>query len=401
MVAGCVILTRQLTGTRTAALAGIVAIVLPRTTSMATEARSYALGAAAAVWLTVLLVRLLRVRASRRARFAYSVAAAASLYLFLYLGLLLLVHAAYVALVHRERMRRWLAATAWALLFALPIIAVGLLQRDQISFLSRRHYATAANVLVRQWFGSAPVAVIGWAMVIAAVAWGALAVTGRRRGDPQRLALTLLAGLWLVGPTALLLAVNAVGMPAYNVRYLTFSTPAAVVLIALGITAAAELVHREWRRGLTVGILLALVAAAAPVYVSQRLPYSKDGGSDLRDVAAYIDTHAEAGSLIVFDQTTKPSRDPRLALNLYPDDFHAVQDIALVRPAAARAGLWDEVMPNRDALAQTAHGADIWAVELSVGSKTPDDITVLESIGYTVVTADLLHRTTVYHLAKG
>lgn len=77
MVTGVVIVARDYLPVSVAASAGIVAIVLPRATYMATEARSYAMSAAVAVWLTLLLSRALGSSAKRRVWIGYAVAAAA------------------------------------------------------------------------------------------------------------------------------------------------------------------------------------------------------------------------------------------------------------------------------------------------------------------------------------
>lgn len=401
MVAGTVVLAREFVGARVAVWAGVVAIVLPRTTFMAAEARSYALGSAAAVWAAVLLVRLLRrPGASRRAWLAYAVVIAACTYVFLYLGLLLVVHGAYVALRHRTELRRWAAAAGLALVFSIPILVVGYHERRQIRFLERRHYATAAHVLTKQWFGYPLLAVVGWMLMAAAIAWLVYAARRRTSGRTGRVSLTVLAALWVVLPTAALLIVDATISPVYNVRYLSFGTPAVAILIALGVWAAAGVVA-DRRRALTaVAILGAVVVLSAPAYVGQRTPWAKDGGSDLRDVADYVRANATAGGAVVFDQSTKPSRDPRLALDLYPDAFAGLRDVALATPYGDRARLWDRTVPNAQATASATQSPDIWAVELTQGSAVPADVALLEDLGYEVASAHVIHRSTVYHLVR-
>jgi mannosyltransferase len=401
MVAGTVVLAREFVGARVAVWAGVVAIVLPRTTFMAAEARSYALGSAAAVWAAVLLVRLLRrPGASRRAWLAYAVVIAACTYVFLYLGLLLVVHGAYVALRHRTELRRWAAAAGLALVFSIPILVAGYHERRQIRFLEHRHYATAAHVLTKQWFGYPLLAVVGWMLMAGAIAWLVYAARRRTPGRAGRVSLTVLAALWVVLPTAALLIVDATISPVYNVRYLSFGTPAVAIMIALGVSAAAGVVA-DRRRALTaVAILGAVVVLSAPAYVGQRTPWAKDGGSDLRGVADYVRANATAGDAVVFDETTKPSRDPRLALDLYPDAFAGLRDVALATPYGDRARLWDRTVPNAQAAASATQSPDIWAVELTRGSAVPTDVALLEDLGYEVASAHVIHRSTVYHLVR-
>jgi len=398
MVAGTVVLARGFVGTRIAVIAGIVAAVLPRDTYMAGEARSYAIGAAAAVWITLLLVRAMRSDASRWLWLAYGVACAGAMYLFLDLGLLLVVHGIVVALLSRAWLGMWARAAGLALLLAVPILVVGAIQREQIGFLVRRRYATTANVLTKQWFGYPLLAVIAWLLILTAVAWLILALMGRRpRG--ARMRLTVLALSWLVAPTVLLLIGNALLSPMYNIRYLSFCTPAAAVLVALGIAAIGEAVAPHRQLALTAVIATGLVAASIPVYIGQRTPWAKDGGSDWRAVSEYVQQNA-SGGVVLFDQTTKPSRDPRLALDIYPSAFAAVDDVALETPSVDRPRLWDRVADNADVASQITGASQAWAVEARHGTATPPDVALLEALGYHVETAVLIHRTTVYHLSK-
>ncbi|GAA5096269.1 glycosyltransferase family 39 protein [Microbacterium yannicii] len=398
MVAGTVVLARRFVGTRIAVIAGIIAAVLPRATYMAGETRSYAIGAAAAVWITVLLVRTVRPDASRRLWLVYGLACAAAMYLFLYLGLVLVVHGIVVALLSRARWRMWARAAGFALLLAVPILVVGAIQREQIGFLARRHYATAANILTKQWFGYPLLAVAAWLLILTAAAWLILALVGRRPLG-ARMRLTVLTLTWLVAPTVLLLIGNALLAPMYNVRYLSFCAPAAAVLVALGIATIGETVVSHWRPALTAVIATALVAASIPVYIGQRAPWAKDGGSDWRAVAEYVQRNA-SGGVVLFDQTTKPSRDPRLALDIYPRAFAALDDIALEAPFVARTRLWDRVADNADVTSEITGASQAWAVEARHGTATPPDVALLEGLDYHVESAVLIHRITVYHLSK-
>ena len=400
MVAGTVLLVREFAGERVAVIAGVVAIVLPRTTSMATEARSYAMGAAAAVWLTVLLIRLLRRRAGLGGWVGYAVAAAGCVYLFLYLGLILVVHGLYVAVVHRDRIRAWLGSCGVALVLALPIIALGYHQRSQIAFLARRDYATVRNVLVSQWFGTTLVAIVGWLLIAAAVVAFILAAARRGVSLPPAQRLAGLALSWLALPTAFLLLGNATLSPMYNVRYLSFCVPAAAILIALGVEAIGARLARPVRGLIPVALIAVLIVACLPVYASQRTPWAKDGGSDWNTVAAYVSAHATAGDAVIFDQATKPSRDPRIMLSLYPTGFTGLRDVALTVPYAERTQLWDAVVPNADAVAADPTLTSVWAVELPATTGQPADIAMLLHHGFTLDTAQRINRTTVYHLTK-
>lgn len=394
-VAGTVMLAGRLAGRRVALVAGIVATVLPRTMYMATEARAYSMSAAIAVWATVLLVDLLRRDKARWGWVGYAAVMAVGNYVFLYLGLLLAVHGLFVVVFHRDRLLRWLLAAVGSLLLSLPIIVIGYLERGQIGFLARRNYATAWNVYSTQWFDPLSAA-FGWALILLATMGMILAL--RRPAESDRRHLTVLVLIWLALPTTVLLVGNALVSPMYNIRYLSFCVPAAAVLIALGIRTLVRALPSRGR--LLAGILatVVIVGVTVPSYVVQRGPYAKDNGSDWRDVAAYVGENAAPGDAIVFDQKTKPSRNPRLMVSLYPEQFEGLDDAALVAPFETQSHLWDKVVPN-DTLTAEDLGPVVWAVELTWDDeKVPADIAYLQSLGYEVVSSTLISRDRVYRL---
>lgn len=395
-IAGTVALGWELFGSRVAVFAGVAAMVLPELTRMAIEARSYALGMAAAVWLTWLLVRLVRRGESRKRMWAiYALGTGISVTLFLYVGLMVVVHLAVIigARPSRQTVRAWLESLVVAGIVALPLVLVALTQQHQIAFLAHRQYATFANVIVRQWFRAWYVAVIGWALILV----GAVAAVLRGRGATRRNA--VIVWTWLAVPTALLLAGNAWLHPMYNMRYVAFCVPAVALAIGIGIDALSGAARtRRGNRVIAVSLVLALIVACVPSFLAQRTPYSKDGGSDLRQIANAVREHAAAGDAIVFDESVKPRRKPRLALDLYPDAFTDIDDIALIAPAADGPSLWDRVSPLDTIGATIASHPVVWAVEAKHSSST--DLAILAGLGYEVIDTITLHRTVLYELVK-
>jgi mannosyltransferase len=399
--AGTVVVGRRLAGPTTGILAGCVLAVLPVVTRLGMEARSYAFTMAAAVWLTVWCIALVRRRESRWwAWAAFAVAFAASLYLFVYLALMAVVQVA-VLVVHRApraTMLRWLAASSAAAVLALPIVVAGRSQRGQLAFLARRDYATAESVVVGQWFGSSWwFAAAVWMLIAVAVATALL--VPRMRSARQ---VVVVAAVWLTVPTAAILMGNAVLGPMYNMRYLSFSAPAVALLAAVGLRGLAALASLRVSRpdlGRVVPLIgLALVVVAAvPGYVAQRGPFAKDHGADFRQVAEAVSANATAGDAIVFDQATKPSRRPRLSLDLYPEQFAGLDDVGLKRPLASRAWLWDAVAPLPAVTGRLQSHTRVWAVE-SGGDMA--DVAELRSIGYSVERVIPVHRTIIYELVK-
>jgi mannosyltransferase len=427
VAAGTVVLATRWFDARVGLVAGIVVALLPRTTAMAIEARSYALGAALAVWLTVACTELIRRRvASAWWWVGYGAGLALSTTLFVYLLLLVPVHLAALAVSRAPRgtWLRWGLGAAVAVVGSWPIVAAASAQRHQLRFLAERDYASADGVIVRQWFESPPVAVVAWTLVVVGIV-ATIAAVRRGRRFPVGFVPSL---AWIAVPTAALLLADAFIAPTYSPRYLSFAVPAVARLVAVGVAStitalehvvggrAARAADRvDGSRGVGAAAsarLLAGVVAGAlalsvlvPVYLHQRTEWAKDGGSDLRAVAEYVQQHARPGDAIVFDRTTKPSRRPRLALHLYPRAFEGLRDVALRTPYDERAGIWDTTWP----VALVAPALDertVWALELpsappDAASAVPDDVRALEESGYRVVDAHLVHRTVVYRLEKG
>ncbi len=393
--AGTVVLGTRLAGRTTGIIAGTVFAVLPIVTYFGVEARSYAFAIAASVWLIVFLISLVRNEERRWTRWAwFAVAFAAAIHLFVYLVLLAAVGLVVVMVYRPTRavVLRWLVASAGALVIALPFILVCVSQRGQVAFLARRNYATAESVLAGQWFGGTPwFAVVAWSLILAAVVTSVLVPSSRRA--------VLIAATWAAVPTAVILAGNAWVTPMYNLRYTSFCAPAVALLMAAGLRGLTLLAQRRaapWRWVPVAGIALVLLAAA-PGYVVQRTPFAKDDGADFRQVAELVAANAAPGDGIVFDAKTKPSQRPRLALNLYPDRFAGLDDVALRRPYTARAALWDSVFPIADVAAPANGHRRIWVVE-SRSHRT--DVDALLRLGFTVERSLPAHRTTIYELVK-
>jgi len=395
--AGTVMLGRQLLGGRAAIVAGLVFAVIPQVTMMGQEARSYAFGMAAAVWLSNWLVALVRRRElSLRTWALFGLAVAGCLYLFLYLALLALVHVAvFVAFKPGARMwRAWARSLVLAAVLAAPVVVFGLAQRGQIGFLARRNYATLESALVGQWFGSALFAVAAWALIVVGLV--AVIRSGRRAA--------LVLGVWVIAPTALLFLGNALITPMYNLRYVAFCTPAVALLMGFGVTALAALVRRRRRVVGATGwmlpalAILVVAALAAPVYLAQRGPYGKDGGSDLRQVADAIARNASPGDAVVFAEDIKPSQKPRLSIDLYPDRFAGLSDVALVTPFTARDQLWDVVHPLPEAAPALLEHDTVWAVERE--GRSLEDIAELQRLGFYPQQMIQVNRSVIYRMVR-
>lgn len=392
--AGIALLASRLGGRHVAVVSAAVYLVIPRVTYMGGESREYALSAACAVWLTVVLVHLVSSRDTRwSAWLGYAVLLAFSTYVFLYVALMVVVHAVILLSVTHDRrmLRRWLGGTALGIALAGPIIVFAIAERGQIAFLAHRTTVDFISFFVGQWFFSGYFAVAAWICIVCAlVAFGVRwwrhrsspaprAVAHETPAAPVAPSFAVVVVAWAAIPTGLLLTANIVHA-LYQARYVSFVVPAIAMLIGSGICLLA----RRWRSVVAVAVLAAI---AAPTYLHQRGPYGMPGGSDWSEVSATIAQNAHAGDAIVFTRGGSPSQNPRSAKYLYPKAYRGLDDVTLVTPHSRSTGIWDVTMPVSGAAARLAAGdGRVWLV-LHRGPGTPAhpaQLTGLEALGYTV-----------------
>ena len=411
MVAGVVVLGTRLAGARTGILAGIVAVVLPRVTYMGEEARSYAMSAACVVWLTVLLVSLIRSASpSRRRWILYAFGLAACAYVFLFSLLIVAAHGvAIFASSRRELRRRWLWALAGAVLLAIPVIGYGIAESRQIAFLASRDAAAPHTLVVTQWFGNNEFAILAWgivmaALVVAGVGWrkrrvamvatdSPVAADSLTTAEPH---LVLLAAMWLLGSMAILLGANAIHA-VYSSRYLSFAAPAAALLIGWLLAR----IRPAWIAGV---LAAALVGTAGISYAAERTPFAKND-SDWAQVAATIQAHAKPGQGILFDESTRPSRAPRLAMHGYPAAFVGLSDIALRSPWYDTTNWHDSTYPLSQVTQRLLAVRTVWLVEYrspGAGSVADTwDLATLANEGFHVQHRYQEHASVVIELTRG
>ncbi|KUI12088.1 hypothetical protein AU193_02720 [Mycobacterium sp. GA-1285] len=329
---GVVVLARRFASRTTAVCAGVVFAILPRVTWAGIEARSYALTAAAAVWLTVLL--LLAVRRNFRWLWGcYGLALVGSSLLNVFVVLMVLVHAVTLAAVPARRavVRRWVVTVAVVIAVVAPFLAFSRTQVAQVRWISPPGWHTVAEVLREQYFDHSLAFAISAGLV--------LALLGMRRFRPTdagvRSLLTMSAA-WIVLPTAALLLYSVWSEPLYYPRYLSYTSPAMALLLAVGITAIA-------RTRQTVAVVLTVLAVAAtPNYLlEQRGPYAKED-MDFSQVADVLTANASPGDCLVLDNTTNWAPGPIRPLTAArPEAYAALVDPGRGRRAADRNRLWD------------------------------------------------------------
>lgn len=397
LAAGVVVLGQRWFDTRTAILAGVLIPLIPRAGVLAIETRGYAIAAAAAVWVTVLLVRLVDRDSSRRGWALYAVAVAASGTLFLYLLLMPLVHLTWLLVrqVSGSVIRRWSASMLLAAVLAAPIVLVAQTQRGQVEFLAHRGYMSPSGWFVKPWFGHLPSA----ALLIPVLLIGVFAAVRGRRTTQGALPTIV----WLIVPGVTLVALDVFVSPTYNPRYLSFSLAAVALLLSTGVWAIIDFAGRFARSAGWAGagaLILAGALVLVPEFVHQRTPFAKDGGADGQAAAAEIAAHGVPGDTILFGTDTRPSRAPRLIYRLYPEAFTGLSDPQLIDPAEDTDGLWDRLVPVAD-VAASLGDRTVWLLESGSTGSADEDLAALRSAGFVQVSRTDIHRTIVFEFQKG
>lgn len=361
-VAACVVLARRLGGETLGLIAGAIALVLPRITWAGVEARSYSWVIAAAA-LTLILAHRAAGSGRRRDWIAYGAALAFASALFLYsatLAAAMLVAVAWAAPdgVRRARLKQAAIASAVAVVAVSPIAILAATQRDQVSWLQWPGWMIFPNVAVDQWFDHSYLfAAAAWLLVIvAAVLWW-------RRGvdptpapstpigvpaapadgaavSPTGLLLPLRCGLAAaLVPLAVILVISPV-VPSYVGRYVSFTVPGLVLILAVAVVTVARALPRPRAAGAVLVVLLAV--AAVPGYLWQHSPLSKPGGSDFTYAAQYIRDNAGPGDCVFFQvQPSWAWPSLRIAHDGLPGMFDGLTDMGNDGDRRTDGKLWD------------------------------------------------------------
>lgn len=352
--AGVVVLAKQLSTRTVAVCAGIVFAILPRTTWAGIEARSYALTAAAAVWLTVLLVTAVR-RNTAALWPLYALGLVLATLLNVFAVLMVLPHAVVIAVMAggRSTVVRWAVSSGVALAIVTPFLLFCRTQIAQVRWISPLTGQSAIEITRDQYFDhSVPFAVLAGLALLAP-----LVVRRFRPRDTGTGQLAIIAVGWIVLPTAVLVLYTVWQQPIYHARYLCYTSPAMALLLAVCIKAVAGTRER------VTAVLAACALAATPNYVfTQRGPYAKDG-MDFSQVADVVTAHAAPGDCLILDNTTAWKPGPIRPLTAArPAAFAKLVDPGRGQPAADRNRLWDAHVAIWDVADRVRQCTVLWTV---------------------------------------
>ncbi|ROP75819.1 mannosyltransferase [Frigoribacterium sp. PhB107] len=433
-------LTRILVNRRTAVVAGLLFVLLPRVTWMGGEGRSYALSALFAVALTLVLVVAARRTAedgharTRRSItlwwVGYALLAVVACAFFLYIALLVVGHAltmlvrvlrdrrdhaaersavdewartGAVAVVpasgatsvrsSRRALLGWFAGAGVAGLASLPLAWFIASQNSQVSWIERPSFSTLRGVLVTQWFqGNENFA------VFALVCAGATLVVLSLRLVPAARGFAEVVLPWMVVPTVGLVGVSLVVDPLYSPRYLTFGTPAIAMTMAVAIAAI------PWRRVIAL-VLLVAVVLTSPTYVEQRQPEAKDSSAwdQVADLVAGERAAEAPGTRegVVFGPVRRhPKATSRIIQDTYPEAFRGMSDFTLETPGYETDGLWETQYPLGDVLDRTDDLDVVWLITSDKQDWRPRVTEQLGSVGFTLDEEWGLTRTNVLKFTR-
>jgi mannosyltransferase len=346
--AGMVVLTRLIT-------------ILPCTLWSAVEARSYALTAALAVWLTVVLVI-----AARRRGVAmwglYALVLTLAIVTFIYLSTLVAAHV--VTLVALRQARRALfsliPAAGTGLILTSPVIALCVSQRKQLSWIGEMQTSYPRAVLLDQWFTGSWISAAACTVVVAC-GISVLVATKRDAAWPLAVAVP-----WFVIPTAGVLAYSAMYENIYLARHLAFTAPGVALLLGVCVTTLTA-----QRIRVTVLVLTVLALASLPAFAEQRKTDAKPGGGDYSAIAGTVAAQAKPGDCIAFD--TKSYEPLRAAAVAYPHAFANLHDVEAGMSGAYRAELLtQDLHPDSGKVAARLRSCSrLWAV---IGRATPSRV---------------------------
>lgn len=349
--AGVVVLGARLGGRRLGLVSGLLFVAVPQVTWAAVEARSFALSAAVAVWLTVLLLVAAAARPGRRviAWAAYGLVVVVAVLTLVYLAALVVAHAVTLAL-RRSSGRAWLGwavASAVGAAVTVPFALQVMDQAGQVAWIPPLSRHVVSAVAVDQWFDGATLFAAAAAVVVVA------GVVLRRDAMPGVLGTVL---PWLLVPTALLLSYSALVTPLYVPRYLAFTLPAVALLLGWAVCQVST------SRAVVVAVVAAFAVLAAPTYVAQRGTYAKPSGMDFTTVNRFAAGHVRAGDCVLFGSADWNPASQRLASDADPSAFAGARDIALGPRADEQAWLWDGDRPEAETAAELPGCDVLWYV---------------------------------------
>ena len=339
-------------------IAGLLFATAPQISLYAHDGRSYGIDAVLVICLTLVLHAALR-SPRRRIWIGYAALAVLMVVMHLFTLLALTAHAVTAAWYARHERRRaplvrFLVAAVAAVIVVSPFLVRAIRQGGTASWISPVTWGSVSNFMTSVAGGWISLAIAGVLLVVAVV----------RRSPVVPYTLPLLAI-----PPALIL-VYSVHQPLYVFRYILYTVPALMLLVASGAVELAGLVRRSLARqgagpravrlGPVVAAVLVAGLIAAAIPMQQAVRASDRGATDLRGQAAWLTKHKQPGDALVF--LTPSQREYKAS---YPTAYRGLYDVGEGRTPAQAANfagteVSDDVLVARLRSVERAFTIEYW-----------------------------------------
>ncbi|CAI9406259.1 glycosyltransferase family 39 protein [Aestuariimicrobium sp. T2.26MG-19.2B] len=378
-----------------ATVVAVLLALLPRTTWMAIEGRSWAIGSLVVLAATFALVKWVQNRRTS-ALVLHALLLAVGISMNIYVVFLVVAHGVSLLIqrLPRPSLVRWGVAVILAIGAAAPVVVAAGQQRGQLG--DRQPLGVigwARDVVVNQFaLGDTPggaatwvpqtlwavaavgFALVGWCLVLVATVRAVMESRSGAERSPSRQVLVW-ALPWVAIPPFLVLVASLVTQGnLYHPRYFAFTAPAFALAVASGLQSLGG--HRLSLRRARAVVAALLVVLSVPVQLSQRDTNSK-GGYDWSQVAAVVSSRSRAGDGVYFG-SNPPTRVVSLA---YPSAFGSLTDVTVVQTPAAEGSLDGEaVRLTPEVLQKTPRR--LWAIWSDRDRGEAADLSILVAAGY-------------------
>ncbi|HKD98390.1 MAG TPA: glycosyltransferase family 39 protein, partial [Micromonosporaceae bacterium] len=371
-------------------LAGLLYAGAPQISLYAHDARSYGFDSLVVISATYLFVRAMSSR-TRWTWLGYGVVVTVMVCFHAFTILLLVAHCVTVVWhAVRQRdwrpVRRWLATMVGVGAALTPLAYLSLEQSHLLSWVTPPTWGTVGNYFVLVSGGTLLIAPM-FALAVLAFRW-------RGTGNPAAPSVYQVAWPWLLIPPALLLAVSAWYAPYYVFRYVLYSLPALMLLVAAGLDKLRLRVGLPFRLHLGLPVAVALLVLMYPMQQTVRDP--NQGANDTRGEAAVLTEYKQPGDAILF---LLPGQ--RFFENSYPIAYAGLYDL-LLNQTQAETGTFSGTNVDDDTLRARLAGVDrVWAVKYWDWAKNRDADNIVIQERYNQLRAAGLRWTATIHFRGG
>lgn len=320
---------------------GLLFAVLPGLTWSGQEARGFALGTVFALLAWASFERWLGVRSSRFPMMLI-MWQTFSIYFTLYTALLVPLYFLRSLTFGRPERFKMILSSVMVTLLAMPLVITAWFQQGQISWISMTPLAMMREMGAKQFFvgyglnvGLMSDVVRINAVILACITIG-LAVLGMVRGPLRQCQFWLLA--WVLFPMLSLFVLKLAGHDLYAARYLNFTAPALVVLLAVIITVCIK------RRWVSTFLLFTIVALCVPAVIAQHSKINHDSdyrsASDLLQMAdtIYFLEPLARGVIIAYPHDNSADEPLLIGTREETDTLWGVIDAGSFDPKALHSG---------------------------------------------------------------